>query len=81
MKSCTAFILLLLYHVAAAQFNVSKLNKADIPGEVKYNGSIVNAARWVDSTGDNLVLTTQTGIVPDKDSVNAQQFVYAYHYL
>lgn len=53
--------------------------------EIKYEGKIKSAIRWNDSLGDNIVITTETGIYRDKtkkrDYIASDAALFAYHYL
>jgi hypothetical protein len=69
--------------VGFAQFKLTKLDSQSIPAGVHYTGKIVQAVRWTDSLGDNVVvLTTAT-----QRSKNAADDGYsdgvlsAFHYL
>lgn len=65
---------------------VNKIDSTQFPASIKYEGFIKNAVRWKDKSGDNIVLTTETGIYfNDKlkhesdDSSDAE--LYAYHFV
>lgn len=65
---------------------VNKIDSTQFPASIKYEGFIKNAVRWKDKSGDNIVLTTETGIYhSDKlkhefdDSSDAE--LYAYHFI
>jgi hypothetical protein len=58
MKIFAILLSLLLTQICLAQFKVTKLDKNSIPAKIKYNGDIVEAVRWTDSTGDNVVMLT-----------------------
>ncbi|KQB37811.1 M949_RS01915 family surface polysaccharide biosynthesis protein [Flavobacterium aquidurense] len=65
---------------------VNKIDSTQFPASVKYEGFIKNAVRWKDKSGDNIVITTETGIYTSKkfkheaeDSSDAELF--AYHYI
>jgi hypothetical protein len=69
---------------ADAQINVTSLTSAKLPKSVKYSGKFVNAVRWADKSGDNLVVITETGVINSKnrdfeDARDAE--VFAQHYL
>ncbi|KQO32712.1 hypothetical protein ASF10_21240 [Flavobacterium sp. Leaf82] len=65
---------------------VNKIDSTQFPKTIKYEGFIKNAVRWKDKLGDNIVITTETGIYTSKkfkheaeDSSDAELF--AYHYI
>jgi hypothetical protein len=82
MKIFALFLSLILTHACLAQFKVTNLDKTSIPKNIHYNGNIVQAVRWIDSTGDNIVLLTvdktQSKNAPDEGSNRA---LYAYHFI
>lgn len=65
---------------------IEKIDSTQFPKSVKYEGFIKNAVRWKDKLGDNIVITTETGIYTSKkfkhefdDSGDAELF--AYHFI
>jgi hypothetical protein len=65
---------------------INKIDSTQFPKTIKYEGFIKNAVRWKDKLGDNIVITTETGIYTSKkfkheaeDSSDAELF--AYHYI
>jgi hypothetical protein len=55
-----------------------------LPKTIQYNGHIMNAVRWKDSLGDNIVITTETGATRSKgtdDDSYRDAALYAYHFL
>lgn len=56
-----------------------------IPQEIKYEGKIKNAVHWTDKLGENIVITTETGIYQsnkfkhEMDGGDAE--IFAYHFL
>lgn len=65
---------------------VNKIDSTQFPGSIKYEGFIKNAVRWKDKSGDNIVITTETGIYRNEqlkhefeDSSDAE--LYAYHFI
>jgi len=84
MKLFLLELLVIFSSVCMAQPAVIKLDNRSIPKAIKYTGHIINAVRWTDSLGDNIVLTTETGetkskSIPDDDYRDAA--LYAYHYM
>ena len=66
------------------QITLSKLDISNLPKEIKYEGKINNAVRWKDGSGDNIIITTETGpysskTEKDEDSKDAELF--AYHFI
>lgn len=62
MKLLGLLLSLILTQTCLAQFKVTKLDKNSIPKNIQYNGNIVQAVRWTDNTGDNIVVLTTTDI-------------------
>lgn len=65
---------------------VTKIDSTEFPNSIKYEGFIKNAVRWTDNAGDNIVITTETGIYRNQklahefeDSSDAE--LYAYHFI
>jgi hypothetical protein len=65
---------------------VNKIDSTQFPASIKYDGFIKNAVRWKDKSGDNIVITTETGIYRNEklkhefeDSSDAE--LYAYHFI
>lgn len=84
MKTLPLLILLFLSQHSFAQFNLTTLDKNSIPKGINYTGHIVNAVRWTDSLGDNIVITTETGPYDSKTMAEdgyRDAALYAYHYL
>lgn len=50
-----------------------------IPGEIKYQGTIIAMAKWKDALGDNVVFVTETSEVTSEDSRSKELF--GYHYI
>jgi len=67
-----------------AQFKLIQLDKNSIPKSIQYTGKIVHAVRWVDNTGDNIVILTTTDKMQSKNAPDegySDGALYAYHYL
>lgn len=84
MKTIIAVLSIMLFvQSASAQIKTTNLNKGAIPAAVKYVGKPVNVAKFIDSNGEHLVITTETGVTQNKtgdgDGRNAE--LYAYQYL
>ncbi|TDO19535.1 M949_RS01915 family surface polysaccharide biosynthesis protein [Pedobacter duraquae] len=56
-----------------------------IPPEIKYEGKIKTAVQWTDQLGENIVLTTETGIYQSKkfkhESDGEDAELFAYHFI
>lgn len=83
MKLTALFISLLLAQTCLAQFKITKLDKKTLPKSIQYTGKIVQALRWNDNTGNNIVILTETDKTPGKDSPDngSDGALYAYHYM
>lgn len=60
------------------------INISELPKDMKYEGKIVNAIKWRDKLGENVVITTETGIYESKkfnhDNNGSDAEIFAYHY-
>ncbi len=68
---------------AQGGIKTTKLTEKTIPKTVAYKGKVINAVRWKDKQGDNIVITTETGIFPTKNSENGDGHdaeLYAHRY-
>ena len=84
MKIIGLLVSLILTQTGFAQFKLTKLDKKSIPKSIQYKGKIVEAVRWTDNTGDNIVILTATGQTQSKnapDDSYSDGALYAYHYL
>ncbi|MBE7649276.1 hypothetical protein J2Q11_14095 [Tenacibaculum finnmarkense genomovar finnmarkense] len=64
---------------------ISKIDSTELPKSLNYNGFIKNSVRWKDKKGENIVITTETGIL---DNGEESQFypsfkaeLFAYHFI
>jgi hypothetical protein len=82
----TVFVSLTVF--GQGQISVKQLDLTKLPDGLRYSGKIKTAVRWTDKSGDNIVLTTETGetiskIVPSEDY--SEDFrdaaLYAYRYI
>jgi len=61
------------------------LNIDKIPVEIKYEGKIKHAVQWTDKLGENILITTETGIYQsskfkhEMDGGDAE--IFAYHFI
>lgn len=84
MKNFGLFLSLILTQTCLAQFKLTKLDKNSILKSIQYKGNIVEAVRWTDNTGDNIVILTATYKTQSKrapDDSYRDGALYAYHYL
>ncbi len=84
-KSIIGLVLLnILTLTCAAQIRATSLDKSAIPGNIRYEGNIVQAVRWTDKTGDNIAILTETGKTRSKNATDdgySDGALYAYHFL
>lgn len=83
MKLFALSFLLIAAQISFAQIKVIKLDKKDIPTSIKYTGHIINAVKYTDNEGQHLIITTETGITPTKNSESSDgrdAALYAYCY-
>lgn len=68
-----------------AQLRVDKIDRNEIPKNLKYQGKAVYAVKWTDSLGENVVIATETGKMQSKTVKDDDGFkdaaLYAYHYI
>jgi hypothetical protein len=84
MKIIGILASLILTHTCFAQFKLTKLDKSSIPKSIQYKGNIVEAVRWTDNTGENIVILTATNKTQSQnapDDSYSDGALYAYHYL
>jgi hypothetical protein len=64
---------------------VKQLDLTKLPKGIKYEGKIKTAVRWVDSLGDNITITTETGIYKSKkfkhETDGGDAELFAYHFI
>jgi hypothetical protein len=84
MKIFGLLLSLILTQTCLAQFKLTKLDKNSIKKGIQYTGNIIEAVRWTDNTGDNIVILTVTDKTQSKnapDNGHSDGALYAYHYL
>ncbi len=81
MKEILFFLLLLITQASFAQIKAITLDKASIPKTIQYKGAVVNAVRWTDNWGDNIVIATETGSQPASNSEFNEAELFAFHYI
>ena len=69
----------------AASFEANKIQAADIPETIVYEGQVKDVYRWTDQNGDNIFFVTVKGPYPDRDKGEAEEEgktadLYAFHY-
>jgi len=64
---------------------VKNLDSTNLPLGIQYQGKLKQAIRWKDSYGDNIVLTSETGIYINPkfkhDTEGSDAEIFAYHYI
>ena len=82
MKIINLLLFLLGVNVTFAQVKLTKLAITAIPKNIKYNGQVKNAVQWIDSLGNNIVITTETGVTQSKNVPDSRDAaLYALHYV
>jgi hypothetical protein len=77
--------LLPLTILAQGSIKVTSLDKSKLPAGVKYAGKLKNAIRWTDKSGDNILVTAETGAYRDTkvkhENDGSDAALYAGHYI
>src|SRR4051812_36288294 len=60
MKIFGLLLSLFVTQICLAQFKLTKLDKNSIPKNIQYSGSIIQAVRWTDNIGDNILFSHPT---------------------
>ncbi|MEO6734563.1 MAG: hypothetical protein ABIN01_25305 [Ferruginibacter sp.] len=82
MKLIRLVVFLLAAYSSFSQIKLNKLNTNSIPKGIKYIGQIKNAVQWMDSLGNNIVITTETGeIATNSKDESRDAALYALHYV
>ncbi len=82
MKLILLVIFVLIANIAFTQIKVTRLTATTIPKKIAYVGQIKNAVQWTDSTGQHIVITTETGVTPSKSVPRYRDAaLYAFHYV
>lgn len=87
MKKYILFLLVLvqtLMGLAQDQIKLTQLDLAKLPKGIKYEGKIVTAVRFTDNAGDNIVITTETGVFNStkfKEENGDDAELFAYHFI
>ena len=81
-------VILFLYSIttfAQKPIKLTQLDTTQLPAGITWEGKIKNAVRWTDKQGDNIVLTTETGIYQNKkfkhENEGSDAELFAYHYI
>ncbi|WP_430401736.1 M949_RS01915 family surface polysaccharide biosynthesis protein [Fluviicola sp.] len=84
-KGILAFLFLGSFLVSAqGKIELTTLEKSQLPKGIKYSGEIKQAVRWTDQSGDNIVITTETGDTESKSGPSEDYrdaALYATHFL
>lgn len=86
MRPLLLLILFLNSLIVSAQgkIEITHLKVSQLPKNITYSGSIKNAVRWTDSSGEHIVITTETGDLESKSGPSEgykDAALYAYHFL
>jgi len=84
MKLISLLLACILSRPCYAQFKLITLDKNSIPKDIRYTGNVVQAVRWTDKTGDNVIILTATDRTISKNALDEDYkdgALYAYHYL
>ena len=83
MKILGLFLSVVLTQTCFGQIKLTKLDKSAVPKNVQYTGNIVQAVRWTDNTGDNIVVLTtdKTQSKSVSDVGYSDGALYAYQFL
>jgi hypothetical protein len=76
VKILRLLLFLILTETCLAQFKVTSLDKNSVPKNIQYNGNILQAVRWTDSTGDNIVILTATEKTQSKNAPGRDAALY-----
>jgi len=84
-KSGLLIVTLLCSISVFGQISLTKIDMTKLPKEINYEGKINNAIRWTDNLGDNIVITSETGIYKSKkfkhESDGSDAELFAYHFI
>ncbi|RPI14440.1 MAG: hypothetical protein EHM58_16390 [Ignavibacteriae bacterium] len=61
------------------EITIFKFNKSDVPEDIKYQGEIIDGAKWTDANGDNLLFITETKTKHYSEE-EREEYIYAYAY-
>ena len=80
------YVLTLLCSLTAyGQIKTTNLDLTKLPTGINFTGKVKTAVRWTDKSGNNIVITTETGEKTSKKEEPTNDFreaaLYAYHYI
>jgi hypothetical protein len=88
MKKHIIFLFILVKTItglAQDQLKLTQLEIAKLPKGIKYEGKIKSAVRFTDKAGDNIVITTETGIYNNAkfkhENEGKDAELFAYHFI
>lgn len=61
------------------EITLLNFDKNDIPGEIKYQGDIMDGARWKDANGENILIITETRTRKINND-EREEYLYGYTY-
>ena len=69
-----------------ATIRLQQLNESDLPGDIGYQGDWVTACQYIDKTGENIVLLTETEVMAWEDETDegvilSNKALYAHRFL
>lgn len=84
MKFVLSCFFLGLQIVFGQDIILTKLTKSELPKGISYKGNLKEAVRWIDESGVNLVITSETGDIQSKSAPSEdyrEAALFAHHYL
>ena len=79
------FVIVTLYSQAQNQLIVTNLAQNQIPSQIEYKGTVLNAVKWTDKSGENYVVLTDTIKETPSDYIEDEyadtKEIFAYHYV
>ncbi|MEM6841716.1 MAG: hypothetical protein AAF632_05795 [Bacteroidota bacterium] len=76
------FLMVISLSTKGQEIQQLKIKKDNLPSEIKYSGIVLNAVTWNDESGENIVVTTETGVVESEEdpefSSDAELFAYRF---
>ena len=65
--------------LAQPKIKLNNLSKKDLPKGITVKGDIKSIVQWADKLGNNILVTSETGIIENQEDRSAE--LYAHHYL
>ncbi|WP_343632871.1 hypothetical protein [Fluviicola sp.] len=85
MKFLLTYLFLVSVVVSGQEkITLTKLTKSELPKEITYKGNLKEAVRWMDESGVNLVVTSETEEAVSKSAPSEdyrEKYLFAHHYL